>query len=163
RAGRPLPPPIEAALRDFTSASEKTFASSRQSITTRMGLWQNPRVDAATAASDFDLRDLRLDRLSLFLGASPDNMLRVQPRYALMFQQLIDLNSRALPQPGDRRTLVVLDEFARLGLAPVLAHAFAWVAGYGLRLLAVLQSPSQLRALYGPDVTEEILTNCGIE
>ena len=57
----------------------------------------------------------------------------------------------------------MLDEFARLGPAPVLAHAFAWVAGYGLRLLAVLQSPSQLRAIYGPDVAEEVMTNCGVE
>ncbi|MBI5940491.1 MAG: type IV secretory system conjugative DNA transfer family protein [Caulobacterales bacterium] len=163
REGRPLPAPMVAALLDFTSASENTFASVRQSITTRMGLWLNPRVDAATAASDFDLRDLRKGRLSLYLGATPDNMLRVQPLYALLFQQLVDLNSRALPAPGDRPVLVLLDEFARLGPAPVLAHAFSFAAGYGLRLLPVIQSPSQLRALYGPDVAEEILTNCGVE
>lgn len=161
--GRPLPGPVVAALTDFTSSSENTFASVRQSITTRMGLWLNPRVDAATAASDFDLRDLRGGRLSLYLGATPDNMLRIQPLYALLFQQLVDLNSRALPGPADRPALIVLDEFARLGPAPVLAHAFAWVAGYGLRLLAVLQSPSQLRAIYGPDVAEEVMTNCGVE
>jgi len=163
RGNDPLPGPVVSALRDFTSASENTFASVRQSITTRMGLWLNPRVDAATAASDFDLRDLRSGTLSLYLGATPDNLLRVQPLYALLFQQLIDLNSRQLPEPDHRQSLILLDEFARLGSAPVLAHAFAWVAGYGLRLLAVLQSPSQLRAIYGPDVTEEILTNCGIE
>ncbi|GAA0625181.1 type IV secretory system conjugative DNA transfer family protein [Brevundimonas kwangchunensis] len=161
--GRPLPGPVVAALTDFTSSSENTFASVRQSITTRMGLWLNPRVDAATAASDFDLRDLRGGRLSLYLGATPDNMLRVQPLYALLFQQLVDLNSRALPGPADRPALIVLDEFARLGPAPVLAHAFAWVAGYGLRLLAVLQSPSQLRAIYGPDLAEDVMTNCGVE
>ena len=163
REGRSLPGPVVAAITDFTSSSENTFASVRQSITTRMGLWLNPRVDAATAASDFDLRDLRGGRLSLYLGATPDNMLRIQPLYALLFQQLVDLNSRALPGPADRPALIVLDEFARLGPAPVLAHAFAWVAGYGLRLLAVLQSPSQLRAIYGPDVAEEVMTNCGIE
>ncbi|UQV18947.1 type IV secretory system conjugative DNA transfer family protein [Brevundimonas albigilva] len=122
-----------------------------------------PRIDAATSVSDFDLRDLRCGRLSLYLGATPDNMLRIQPLYALLFQQLVDLNSRSLPASSDRPTLVLLDEFARLGPAPVLAHAFAWVAGYGLRLLAVLQSPSQLRALYGPDLAEDVMTNCGIE
>ncbi|MBJ7317159.1 MAG: type IV secretory system conjugative DNA transfer family protein [Brevundimonas sp.] len=161
--GRPLPGPVASALRDFTEASENTFASVRQSITTRMGLWLNPQVDAATAASDFDLAALRGGRLSLYLGATPDNLLRVQPLYALLFQQIIDLNSRTLPGPDDQPALIVLDEFARLGSAPVLAHAFAWVAGYGLRLLAVLQSPSQLRGLYGPDLTEDILTNCGVE
>lgn len=163
REGRPLPGPVVSALLDFTSSSENTFASVRQSITTRMGLWLNPRVDAATAASDFDLRDLRKGGLSLYLGATPDNMLRVQPLYSLLFQQLVDLSSRTLPGPGDQPVLVLLDEFARLGPAPVLAHAFSFVAGYGLRLLPVIQSPSQLRALYGPDIAEDILTNCGVE
>lgn len=163
REGRPLSGPCAAALTDFCASSENTFASIRQTITTRMGLWLNPAVDAATAASDFDLRALRRGRVSLYLGATPDNMQRVAPLYSLLFQQLIDLSSRALPGPDDRPVLVLLDEFARLGSAPVLAHAFSFVAGYGLRLLPVIQSPSQLRALYGPDVTEEILTNCGVE
>lgn len=161
--GSPLSPGCVSALSDFCSSSENTFASIRQTITTRMGLWLNPAVDAATSTSDFDLRDLRRGRVSLYLGSSPDNMLRVAPLYGLLFQQLVDLNSRSLPGPSDRPVLVLLDEFARLGSAPVLAHAFAWAAGYGLRLLPVIQSPAQLRALYGPDVTEEILTNCGLE
>ncbi|WP_426026063.1 type IV secretory system conjugative DNA transfer family protein [Brevundimonas sp. TSRC1-1] len=163
RQGRPLSAGCVSALTDFCASSENTFASVRQSITSRMGLWLNPAVDAATSASDFDLRTVRQGRLSLYLGASPDNLLRVAPLYALLFQQLVDLNSRALPGPADAPVLVLLDEFARLGHAPVLAHAFAWVAGYGLRLLPVIQSPSQLRALYGPDLTEEILTNCAVE
>jgi type IV secretion system protein VirD4 len=37
------------------------------------------------------------------------------------------------------------------------------VAGYGLRLLPVLQSPAQLRAEYGADLAEEIIANCGVE
>jgi len=101
--------------------------------------------------------------MSLYLGASPDNLLRVAPLYSLLFQQLVDLNSRSLPAPADKPTLVLLDEFARLGAAPVLAHAFAWVAGYGLRLLPVIQSPAQLRAIYGHDLAEDIFANCGVE
>lgn len=163
RIGDPVPAGAASALTDFCSSGENTFASIRQSITTRMGLWLHPLVDAATSASDFDLRDIRGGRLSLYLATSPENMDRVAPLYALLFQQLVDLNSRALPAAGAPPTLVLLDEFARLGRAPVLAHAFAWVAGYGLRLLPVIQSPSQLRALYGPDITEDILTNCGLE
>ncbi|MBU2396894.1 MAG: type IV secretory system conjugative DNA transfer family protein, partial [Alphaproteobacteria bacterium] len=163
RIGDPVPAGAASAVSDFCSSGENTFASIRQSITTRMGLWLNPLVDAATSASDFDLRDIRGGRLSLYLATSPENMDRVAPLYALLFQQLVDLNSRTLPLADTPPTLVLLDEFARLGRAPVLAHAFAWVAGYGLRLLPVIQSPSQLRALYGPDATEDILTNCGLE
>lgn len=153
------------ALGDFCASSDNTFAGVRQTITSRMNLWLNPHVDAATSASDFDLRDLRSRRISIYLGVTPDNMARVAPLYNLFFQQLVDLNTRDLPS-GDRhplQVLVLLDEFARLGHAAVIAKGFSYVAGYGLRLLPVIQSPSQLRAEYGPDVAEEIMTNCGVE
>jgi len=164
-SGVPFSDGCTSALHDFTSAAEKTFASIKQTITSRMALWLNPRVDAATSASDFDLRALRTDPMSIYLGVSPADVGRVAPLYALLTQQIIDLNTRSLPSPGGEphQVLLVLDEFARLGRAEGLAHAFAYVAGYGLRLLAVLQSPAQLRAIYGPDLAEEIVANCAVE
>jgi type IV secretion system protein VirD4 len=165
KAGRPLSAGGTSALSDFCSASENTFASIKQTITSRMNLWLSPRVRAATDVSDFDLRDLRSQRISLYLTVSPDNLARVALLYNLVLQQLVDLNTRERPE-GDRHAipvLVVLDEFARLGHARVIAHAFSYVAGYGLRLLPVLQSPAQLRAEYGPDLAEEIIANCGVE
>lgn len=164
RAGDPLSPGCVSALTDFCSASENTFASIKQTITARMGLWLNPRVDAATLASDFDLRALRVQPTSIYLCASPDNVTRLAPLYNLFFQQLCDLNCRELPGPAERgQVLLLMDEFARLGHAGVIAHGFSFVAGYGLRILAVIQSPSQLRAEYGPDLADEIMSNCGVE
>lgn len=163
--GRPLPPGAARALNDFCSSSENTFASVRQTLTSRLNLWLNPRVCAATAASDFDLRALRDAPVSLYLATSPDNLARVAPLYNLLFQQLVDLNCRDRPTASRarRQVLVLLDEFARLGHAPVLAKGFAYVAGYGLRMLPVLQSPAQLRGEYGADLAEEILANCAVE
>jgi len=163
--GSPLSPGCAQAMRDFCAASENTFASVRQTLTSRLNLWLNPRVCAATEASDFDLRDLRSRRTSIYLAASPDNLIRVAPLYALLFQQLVDATCRERPDPvrHPHQVLLLLDEFARLGHAEVLAKSFAYVAGYGLRLLPVLQSPAQVRAEYGADVTEEILANCAVE
>ncbi len=163
--GRPLSFGCGSALADFCSASDNTFAGVKQTITARMGLWLNPRVRAATDASDFDLRALRTRRMSLYLGVTPDNLLRVAPLYNLLLQQLVDLNTRERPAQGRHpvQVLMLLDEFARLGHASVIAHGFSYVAGYGLRLLPVLQSPAQLRAEYGPDLAEEIMANCGVE
>lgn len=162
---RPLSAGCVRALTDFCSSSENTFSSIRQTLTSRLNLWLNPRVGAATEASDFDLRTLRERRLSLYLATSPDNLIRVAPLYNLLFQQLVDLNTRERPTPErhPHQILVLLDEFARLGHAGVIAKGFAYVAGYGLRLLPVLQSPAQLRAEYGPDLTEEIIANCAVE
>src|SRR5690606_38073239 len=43
------------------------------------------------------------------------------------------------------------------------AQAFSFVAGYGLRLMPVIQSRSQLKDIYGEHVAREIITNCGVE
>ena len=152
------------ALSDFASGSNNSFADIKKTISSVLGLWLNPVIDAATAVCDFDLRDLRKRPMSLYLGVSPDELERVAPLYNLIFQQLVDLNVRALP---DHTTtvpvLVVLDEFARMGRAATLAAAFSFIAGYGFRLIAVIQSRSQLRAVYGDNVADEIVANCGVE
>jgi type IV secretion system protein VirD4 len=164
-AGDPLSVGCVSALADFTSASDNTFSSIKQTITSRLNLWLNPYVDAATAGTDFDLREIRKRRMTIYLGVSPDNIDRVAPLYNLFFQQLVDLNTRDLPENGGGRiqVLVLLDEFARLGRAGVIASGFSYVAGYGLRLLPVIQSRAQLRAIYGNDVADEIVANCGVE
>lgn len=152
------------ALADFTSGADNTFAGIVQTVTSKLSLWLNPRVDAATEDSDFDLRALRTKPMSIYLGVSPDELDRVAPLYNLLFQQLIDLNVRALPDATTpHQVLVILDEFARIGRAQVIASAFSYVAGYGIRLLPVIQSRSQLRAVYGEHVANEIVANCGVE
>lgn len=152
------------ALADFASGSDNSFADIKKTITSVLGLWLNPVIDDATSACDFDLRDLRKRPMSIYLGVSPDELDRIAPLYNLVFQQLIDLNVRALPDDTTPvPVLVVLDEFARLGRASVIASAFSYVAGYGIRLLAVIQSRSQLRGVYGDHVADEIVANCGVE
>lgn len=152
------------ALADFTSGADNTFAGIVQTVTSKLSLWLNPRVDAATEECDFDLRELRTKPMSIYLGVSPDELDRVAPLYNLLFQQLVDLNVRELPDSTTPlQVLVILDEFARIGRAQVIASAFSYVAGYGIRLLPVIQSRSQLRAVYGEHVANEIVANCGVE
>ena len=151
-------------MADFAGGSDNSFADIKKTITNVLGLWLNPLVDAATSASDFDLRDLRKRHISIYLGVSPDELDRIAPLYNLLFQQLIDLNVRELPNDmAPVPVLVILDEFARLGRASVLASAFSYVAGYGIRLLPVIQSRSQLRGVYGEHLADEIVANCGVE
>ena len=162
--GKPLSGGCVSALKDFTSASANTFTSIRQSVTAKINIWLNPYVDAATSESDFDLSEFRDKRISLYLGVSPDDLERVAPIYGLLFQQLIDRNVRELPK-GERhqvKVLVALDEFASLGKCSVLAHAFSYVAGYGLRLLPAFQSLEQIQGVYGDKVAADIERNCAV-
>ena len=162
--GKPLSGGCESAIRDYTSSSANTFTGLRQSVTAKVNAWLNPYVDAATSESDFDLRDFRDERISLYLGVSPDDLDRAAPIYGLLFQQLVDLNVRELPK-GDRhrvKVLLALDEFASLGKCSVLANAFSYVAGYGLRLLPAFQSIEQIQGVYGDKVAADIERNCAV-
>src|SRR3546814_5854978 len=72
RRGQRLSQACVSALSDFTSASDNTFSGIKQTITSKLNLWLNPYVDAATSETDFDLRQVRRERISIYLGVSPD-------------------------------------------------------------------------------------------
>jgi type IV secretion system protein VirD4 len=166
--GKPYTEATVKALEDYLKGSADLVNSIRKTVTARLSLWFNPRIDAATAESDFDLRALRHSLHAIYIGVTPDNIARLRPLLALFFQQLVDLTVRTLPQhdaQAKHQVLLLLDEFPLLGPMPVLADAFAYVRGYGMRLMLIMQSKAQLRDrdLYGPDKAEAILDNCGLE
>jgi type IV secretion system protein VirD4 len=164
KAGKPLSEGCVSAIKDYTGSSANTFSGLRQSVTSKINGWLNPYVDAATSESDFDLSEFRDKRISLYLGVSPDDLDRVAPIYGLLFQQLIDRNVRELPK-GNRhqiKVLLALDEFASLGKCTVLANAFSYVAGYGLRMLPAFQSLEQIQGVYGDKVAADIERNCAV-
>ena len=168
QAGKPYTEATVKALEDYLKGSADLVNSIRKTITAKLSLWFNPRIDAATAESDFDLRELRNSLHAIYIGVTPDNIARLRPLLALFFQQLIDLTVRTLPQhdpAAKHQVLLLLDEFPLLGPMPVLADAFAFVAGYNIRIMLIMQSKAQLRDrdLYGPDKAEAILDNCGLE
>ncbi|MBY0336180.1 MAG: type IV secretory system conjugative DNA transfer family protein, partial [Acetobacteraceae bacterium] len=168
--GEPYTEATVKALEDYLKGSPDLVNSIRKTVTARLSLWFNPRVDAATAESDFDLRELRSALHAVYVGVTPDNVARLRPLLALFFQQLVDVSVRVAPrndgrEEGRHAVLLLLDEFPILGPMPVLADAFAWIAGYGVRIMLVMQGKAQLRdrELYGPDKAEAILENCGLE
>lgn len=159
---------VVESVNDYLTGGAELVNGIRKSVTTRLALWHNPRIAAATATSDFDLARLRADRMSVYVKVAPADIERLRPLLALFFQQLVALNSRVVPQddPSYRhQCLLLLDEFPTLGPMPVLADAFAFIAGYGIRILVVCQSPSQIRSqrLYGHEMGKNIIANCGAE
>ncbi|WP_076728718.1 type IV secretory system conjugative DNA transfer family protein [Methylobacterium radiotolerans] len=165
---KPYTEAVVKALEDYLKGSADLVNSIRKTVTARLSLWFNPRIDAATAESDFDLRELRRSLHAIYVGVTPDNVDRLRPLLALFFQQLIDLSVRELPSndpQAKHQIFLLLDEFPLLGPMPVLANAFAYVRGYGMRMMLIMQSKAQLRDrdLYGPDKAAAILDNCGLE
>ena len=158
----PLSDVCRGALADYLGTSDNTRTSIRKTFSSRFELFLNPIVDAATAGNDFDLRNVRKERISIYIGITPDNLLRMAPLLNLFYQQLVDLNARELPErnPALRfQCLLLFDEFRALGKLPLIVTSIAYLRGYGLRLLSVFQSPSQIREVYGTEAAKTFFEN----
>lgn len=162
-AGKPYSGTCVRALNSYVSISaENTRAGVITSFRSRLELWINPLVDAATSANDFDLREVRKKKMSIYLGVTPDNLERMAPLLNLFFQQLIDLNTRELPSQNDAlkySCMLLMDEFTAIGKVGVLSKGISYIAGYNLRMLPIIQSPNQLVEVYGQDVAQTFTTN----
>lgn len=154
REGYPLSQQAVQTLYDTIDLAPVTASSIRKTFTSRLDLWLNPVIDAATSANDFDFRQLRRQRMSIYVRINPDSIARLQPLLNLFFQQAIGLQTRELPEHNkqlNHQVLLVLDEFPALGRVPVIADAAAFLPGYNVRLLVIVQSHSQLVERYGAE------------
>ena len=79
------------ALYDVIDLAPVTASSVRKTFTSRLDLWANPLLDAATSGDDFDLRDLRKKPMSIYVCVNPDDLHRLRPVLSLFFQQTIGL------------------------------------------------------------------------
>lgn len=159
----PLSGTCVRALNSYISiASENTRSGIIGGFRSKLELWMNPLVDAATSSNDFDLRDVRKRHMSIYIGVTPDNLERMAPLLNLFFQQLIDLNTRQLPNQNKEikhSCLLLMDEFTAIGKIPILAKGISYLAGYWLRMMPIIQSPSQLVTVYGKEAAETFKTN----
>jgi type IV secretion system protein VirD4 len=156
----PLSPGCVRALCDVIDLAPVTASSIRKTFTSRLDLWLNPILDAATSANDFDLRDLRSRPMSIYVGVNPDDLHRLRPVLSLFFQQAIGLQTRALPEHDPKlkyQVLMLLDECAALGRIPILAEALSYLPGYNVRVALVIHTPAQLREIYGVNAAETML------
>ncbi|WPG40953.1 type IV secretory system conjugative DNA transfer family protein [Variovorax sp. EBFNA2] len=159
RAGYPLSQEAVQSLYDVIDLAPTTASSIRKTFTSRLDLWLNPMIDAATSANDFDLRALRERPISIYVQINPDNIARLQPLLNLFFQQAIGLQTRELPEnnPALRhQLLLMLDEFPALGRIPVIAESTAFLPGYNVRTVIIVQSNSQLVEKYGVEGAKSI-------
>ena len=157
---RPLSSQCVRALYDVIDLAPVTASSIRKTFTSRLDLWLNPILDAATAESDFDLRELRKKPMSIYVGVNPDDLHRLRPVLNLFFQQAIGLQTRELPERNavlKYQVMMLLDEFTALGRIPIIAEAISYLPGYNVRVVLVIQTSAQLREVYGIHNAETML------
>jgi type IV secretion system protein VirD4 len=153
-------------LSDFVGEDAKLRGDIRKTVSTRLQTWADPQIAAVTAASDFDLRDLRREPMTIYVTVQPGNIPRLRPLLRLFFDQVINLNTDLMPKQDPTLkvpVLMLMDEIARLGRMDILAQAPQYVRDYGIRMAFIGQSKAQFRSIYGENETDDIFSNVGAE
>lgn len=150
------------AIKRMTDMPEQTFGSVKSSFQSPLLAFENPRVDAATSANDFDLRDVRRKKMTIYLGITPDKLAEAAVIVNLFFDQLLNQNTRTLPKQDKSlkyQCLMILDEFTAIGKVNMIAKSISYQAGYNMRVLTIIQNKSQLEDVYGKSGAVTLMSN----
>lgn len=156
----------QSAFANLLSQANETFASILGTFKEPLNAWINPVLDAATSGDDFLLTDVRKRKMTIYIGIQPNKLAESRLIVNLFFSQLINQNTRELPQNSPalkHQCLLLMDEFTTIGKVEIIASAVAYMAGYNMRLLPIIQSMAQLDAVYGKDVSRTMITNHALQ
>lgn len=156
----------QSAFSNLLSQAAETFASILGTFKEPLNAWINPVLDAATSADDFLLTDVRKKKITIYIGIQPNKLAESRLIVNLFFSQLINVNTKELPQNNPQlkhQCLLLMDEFTSIGKVDIIASAVSYMAGYNMRLLPIIQSMAQLDATYGKEVARTLITNHALQ
>ncbi len=152
---------VKKSLMNFANKAAKERSGVKSSLNQAINLWDNPLIDAATSATDFKIDDLRREKMSIYVGVLTGQIETLTPLLRIFFEQVI--TKLSMKEPGEdepHKVLMMLDEFHMLGRIDSMTTAFTLLAGYNVRVMAVVQSLNWLDVTYGREKRNGILSCC---
>jgi type IV secretion system protein VirD4 len=137
----------------YLNNHEKTRSSILETFSGHFELFDDPMVDAATSASDFDLSQLRREKMTIYVGFTDEDMERLSPLLTLFWQQLISLMIKRVPDPVDEPypLLCLVDEFSSLGRIERIRRSLKLLREYRVRCVLIMQYIAQTYEQYSHD------------
>jgi type IV secretion system protein VirD4 len=165
-SGTPLSGACVDCLNVFLDNPENTLKNILSSFAAPLAMWRsNAVIDKATSADDFDLRDVRRKKMTIYIHIPANEVLQAGFIVNMFFSQLINENVRQLPEDNPQlkyQCLLLMDEFTSMGKVDIIAKGVGYMAGYNMRLAIVIQDRSQLESTYGKEDAHNIVSNMGV-
>ena len=132
-----------------------------------LSIFDIPQIKENMSSSDFRMYDLMNmeNPVSLYYVVSSTDILGLSPITKIFIKQMFDRLTPEIDytnQKGHKwKMLALMDEFPALGEIGELETGMGYYAGYGIKMLLVLQSIEQLFKIYGEK--NGFLSNCTIQ
>ncbi len=149
------------ALSILKYAGEDELGSHRSTFSRQTRFMQDVRMKKQLQGGDgFSLVKAMQENWTIYVCTPPYAIHRVK-RWLRMITR-IAINAK-MTSPFDhegQQTLFLLDEFPQLGEMKMLEEASAYMAGYGIKLVPIIQNIGQIKNIY-PRSWETFLSNAG--
>ena len=152
---------IARAANRFLSKSDREGPAVLSTAQRHTNFLDSNRMRLVLGASDFDLADLKREKMTIYLCLPFEH---VSGQFARWLRLMITLSLTALSRtqgPTRPGVLFLLDEFAALGHMRMAERGIAEGRGYGIKMWPILQNLSQLKDTYG-DRWETFVSNSRI-
>jgi type IV secretion system protein VirD4 len=147
---------IESLIGRFVRGTDE-MASIQSTADTQTRFLLTPQLRADLAGGAIDFTRLRNRPTTIYIILPQEHM----ETHAAYLRLVIASALRALYRPGGVPVLFMLDEFAHLGRLQPIETALGLAAGFGVQLMPVLQSLTQLRNIYEESGYENFLGQSG--
>jgi len=143
---------------------EQTLGSIIGSAKVKLSIFEIPVVKNNTDHSDFRIFDLMNYKtpVSLYLVVPPADITSLSPLIKILLLQMVNILTPEIDYINKKghkwKMLMLLDEFPAIGKLEVLEKGIGYVAGYGMKMMLILQSLDQLFKIYGKE--NGFLSNC---
>lgn len=170
-SGKPTPthPVVASAARAMLDRAEGERSGVKSTALATLSLYRDPLIALNTCRSDFRLTDLMQHGkpVSLYMVIPTSEICRTKPLYRMIMNMLGRKFTESMVFVDGRqvvgykhRLLLLLDEFQSLGKLEFFEEQLAFIAGYGIKALLVVQNPEQIKKFYG--INTSIFSNCAV-
>ncbi|EAR4352523.1 type IV secretory system conjugative DNA transfer family protein [Salmonella enterica] len=148
-------------IKKYSEKDDKDKSNTDSSFTKKMSLFYLPSVRACTSFNSFDLRQLRREKISIYVGINAEDLSLSYDFLNLFFNYVIEITMRENPDFDKTLThtcLMLMDEFPAIGRMESIKKGSGYIAGFNLRLLTIYQNISQLREIYGQEGAKTLMS-----
>jgi len=147
--GKQIHPVAYMNIAAFLQKADKERSGVISTLNSSLELWSNPLIDTSTASSDFDFNKFKKEKITVYIGLTPDNIERLKPLMQIFYQQASQILTKHLPREDEPHgVLFMMDEFPTLGEMEQFKNGIAYFRGYNVRLFLIIQDTEQLKDIY---------------
>ncbi|RWP98300.1 type IV secretory system conjugative DNA transfer family protein [Mesorhizobium sp.] len=150
-------------LLPYADMAEKQFSGLYAGVRTGMAPFLNERLMRATSRSSFDIRNLKSERVSLYLDFRREQMASLGPLFNVLITQMMNFMSESMPRPGEHQVLVLLDEFQNLGKLEKVTDMATVLGGHGVPMWFFVQSLKSVDEIYRKESRETLINAARVQ